>query len=274
MTKTYLYRLYNSSDELLYVGITRDLFSRLSTHRVVQSWWSSVDYYSVKEFKNREEAASMESFLIATAQPEHNKIPGVKPKTPETLSEPRTRPKRHIPLPPEEVEHLGSLNGDEAYARAAELHKAGWSLNHINSAIRVTPDRYSLRTRMRFQANAITGVPVPIPPPNRSQEHELNGAPFVPRSYLTNEEKEQIKEYAKYSAKLRPEYTHEHPVVVKVNEYRVLVVSLRNRGVLAKDIAKAAGRNISSITKIYKDGLKITGDMPRRRSPKSRLSNS
>jgi predicted GIY-YIG superfamily endonuclease len=257
MTKTYLYRLYNSSDELLYVGITRDLFSRLSTHRTVQSWWSEVDYYSVKEYRSRDEAVAQESYLIATVQPEYNQIPGKRIKSPELITETIFKTKRHIPLPLEEVEYLGSLNGDEAYARAAELRKAGWSLKHITSSMRVTPDPYSLRNRMRFFVNTVTGVPVPIPPPTLEEERKSK---TIPRSYLTDREKEQIKEYATYSAKLRPEYKDDHPVVVKVNEYRVLVVSLRHRGVMTQDIAIAAGRNRNSIQKIYLDGLKITGE--------------
>lgn len=257
MTKTYLYRLYNSSDELLYVGITKDLFSRLSAHRDSKSWWSEVDYYSVKEFRTREEAEALEASLIATAEPEYNQIPGIKPKDSELPSEPRTRPKRNIPLPPEEVEYLSSLNGDEAYARASELHSVGWSITQITAAMRVNPDRYSLRNRIRFYVNNVTGVPIPTPPLNAQEERKLR---TIPRSYLTDEEKAQIKEYATYSARLRPEYKDDHPVVVKVNEYRVLVVSLRHRGVVTQDIAVAAGRNRSSIQKIYLDGLKITGE--------------
>lgn len=260
MNKTYLYRLYSSDDELLYVGITKDLFARLSAHRDWQPWWPDVDYYSVKEFKTREEAEALEASLIATAQPEHNKISGVRSDSIATTSEPKTRARRNIPLPPEEALYLSSLNGDEAYTRAAELRQAGWALTQINAVMRVTPDRYSLRTQIRYRANAATGVPVPIPPLSDEQERQLRA---VPRTHLTAEERDQIKEYARYSAKLRPEYTDEHPVVVKVNEYRVLVVRLYNQGVRLQDIAEAAGRHRSSIQKIYTDGLALTGEKPR-----------
>lgn len=260
MQKTYLYRLFNSADELLYVGITKDLLSRLAAHRDWQPWWSDVDYYAVKEYKTRDEAEKAEAHLIATASPEHNKLPGVNIKSDKQPTEPRNRAKRYIPLPPNEAEYLGSLNGDEAFSRAAELHRAGWALTQINAVMRVTPDRSSLRTQIRYRANAITGVPVPIPPLSEEQDRQLRA---VPRSYLTEEEKSAIKEYAKYSAKLRPEYTEDHPVSVKVDEYRRLVVRLHNRGVRIQDIAEAAGRNRSSIQKIYADGLKLTGEQPR-----------
>ena len=256
MTKTYLYRLYTAADELLYVGITKDLFTRLAAHQNWQPWWSDVDHYSVKEYKTREEAEVAEAAAIAIESPEHNQIRGVSSAVDLTTSEKLHRARRHIPLPAAEAEYLGSLNGDDAYSRAAELKRAGWSLVQINAAMRVTPDPYSLRTQIRYRANATTGVPVPVPELNREQERKTRA---VPRSYLTDEEKNTLKEYAKYSAKLRPQYTDEHPIAVKVNEYRELVVELYNRGVQLQDIADAAGRNRSSIQKLYNDGLLRTG---------------
>ena len=38
----YLYRVYNSDRDLLYVGITFHLGQRMSYHRHSQPWWSEV----------------------------------------------------------------------------------------------------------------------------------------------------------------------------------------------------------------------------------------
>lgn len=67
-----LYRFYDASDVLLYVGITADLPTRISTHRKEKPWWTRVAHISVEQFETRTEALNAEATAIREEKPLYN----------------------------------------------------------------------------------------------------------------------------------------------------------------------------------------------------------
>lgn len=67
-----LYRFYDRTDTLLYVGITMDLPKRMGNHRKEKPWWAAVDHITVEHFDNREDALAAEAEAIRTESPLYN----------------------------------------------------------------------------------------------------------------------------------------------------------------------------------------------------------
>lgn len=68
MTKTSLYRFYSEADQLLYVGIARNPFQRLSGHFVEKSM-TEVRCLEIEWFESRSEALDAESWAIRREKP-------------------------------------------------------------------------------------------------------------------------------------------------------------------------------------------------------------
>lgn len=69
---TTLYRLYNSADELLYIGIAEHWPSRLNSHRSDKPWFGEVIQVRLVHYQSRAEAAQAEREMIRTECPRHN----------------------------------------------------------------------------------------------------------------------------------------------------------------------------------------------------------
>lgn len=69
---TYLYRLYDVHEQLLYVGITVDLPKRLEKHKRDKSWFEDVAELRTESFESREKAAAAELVAIRTEGPRYN----------------------------------------------------------------------------------------------------------------------------------------------------------------------------------------------------------
>jgi predicted GIY-YIG superfamily endonuclease len=73
--ETAVYRIYNAADELLYVGITNDLYVRWTDHKATKPWWREEAHrYDVLWYASREEAAAEERRAIIAERPRHNKL--------------------------------------------------------------------------------------------------------------------------------------------------------------------------------------------------------
>ena len=70
--KWILYRLYTDTDDLLCVGISTNLLSRMRSHRQRVLWWDFVDYVVAEPCDNLYDAQSKEIATIAAERPEHN----------------------------------------------------------------------------------------------------------------------------------------------------------------------------------------------------------
>lgn len=67
-----LYRIYDSSDRFIYVGISYDPRARIQQHRTRQPWGSEIARYSVEWFDDRAACEAAESAVIRAEKPPYN----------------------------------------------------------------------------------------------------------------------------------------------------------------------------------------------------------
>lgn len=71
--KHWVYRLYDSRDRILYVGVTSgDIRTRLSGHKFEKPWWSAVRRVETEEFSDREAAEAAELVALSEERPVFN----------------------------------------------------------------------------------------------------------------------------------------------------------------------------------------------------------
>ena len=92
--RTAVYRLYDSADRLLYVGISDNPGRRWKDHHS-KPWWSDVARHTLVWYDNRADATSAETKAIRTEAPMHN-IAGTLEHT-------------HIGVPPRRGELMGAF---------------------------------------------------------------------------------------------------------------------------------------------------------------------
>lgn len=73
-----VYRLFNKHDQLIYVGMTKDLSTRLAHHRspYINPWAHHVDHWTSETYPSRVDARAAEKALIAAELPPLNKNHG------------------------------------------------------------------------------------------------------------------------------------------------------------------------------------------------------
>jgi len=71
---TYLYRHYSATGELLYVGISVNVFHRTASHEALSRWFKDVRRIEVENFPGRTEALEAEAAAIKSEQPKYNKM--------------------------------------------------------------------------------------------------------------------------------------------------------------------------------------------------------
>ena len=82
MTKTALYRHFDASGTLLYVGITGDLSMRDKQHARDAAWHSEVASTKTEWLSSRRHARALEAVAIEFERPKYN-IQNVRPEAPE-----------------------------------------------------------------------------------------------------------------------------------------------------------------------------------------------
>jgi predicted GIY-YIG superfamily endonuclease len=70
---TDLYRVFDAADQLLYVGITEDLFKRLSQHRDQSGWFDQASRLVIEWYGTREACRQAESSAIKAERPLWNR---------------------------------------------------------------------------------------------------------------------------------------------------------------------------------------------------------
>jgi|GEM_PF-3631458 len=70
---TCVYRFYDADENLLYVGLSMNLNSRLNSHRRTE-WWTDVVRCDVEWFEGREPARVAERRAILDEAPIHNRM--------------------------------------------------------------------------------------------------------------------------------------------------------------------------------------------------------
>ena len=71
---TYLYRLWDENDRLLYIGISKSAIHRLHEHLTEQPWAEQVAKQTIERYATREEAAQAEVEAIQSEVPLHNVV--------------------------------------------------------------------------------------------------------------------------------------------------------------------------------------------------------
>lgn len=79
---TSLYRFFDATGNLLYVGITRQQKGRFNQHAATKEWWSEVASSTVEHFPTREDALRAEAEAIGTENPRYNIALGFAPRDP------------------------------------------------------------------------------------------------------------------------------------------------------------------------------------------------
>lgn len=69
---TDLYRLFDESNELLYVGISISAIQRASQHRNRKGWWLNVKRIEIEHYETRDLALTAEYEAIISERPLHN----------------------------------------------------------------------------------------------------------------------------------------------------------------------------------------------------------
>lgn len=72
--RTFLYRLFDAEDRLLYVGITNQPRRRFHHHRTTKTWWADVARHELETHPNREVASAAEIAAITGEHPVHNVV--------------------------------------------------------------------------------------------------------------------------------------------------------------------------------------------------------
>jgi hypothetical protein len=67
-----LYRFYDATGTLLYVGITAELLRRVKQHEGTKAWWHQVANIAVEHFASRADVLEAEKLAIATECPAFN----------------------------------------------------------------------------------------------------------------------------------------------------------------------------------------------------------
>ena len=118
---TTLYRIYDSDDKLLYVGITCRPIERLKEHRREKEGWPDYVRVDLEIFPDREAALAAEEAAIAAENPEWNLVVG--PGRP-TRRHPTRRPTAYpapAPTQPRDVEHDEDIDVDDDIPRVRAL---------------------------------------------------------------------------------------------------------------------------------------------------------
>lgn len=68
-----LYRFFDSSNTLLYIGITNNIPHRLRSHSELQPWWEEVASATMEHYPDRDALEEAERSAIRTERPRHNK---------------------------------------------------------------------------------------------------------------------------------------------------------------------------------------------------------
>lgn len=250
----FLYRLYGSDSELLYVGITTDPTTRFNDHRRLQPWGGEVARYEIETFSSWEDAAVEEQRQIAALCPRHNKHLGVQ-ATPSRGKKPKF-PSTHQPLPTEEVSYLLSLHDDESVlSRAKELYDDGWSVRQLLRGVRITPTSAWLVNNL-WKGVTPTGHPLPekpVTPTQKKIDQRKAEERYRMRTQLSDTESRELATLQQQSSSYRPTYGPSHPAALSRETFISRIKEYRERGVRIQEMADICGVSESNIRRRLKD---------------------
>lgn len=69
----WVYRLFDKSGTLLYVGLSSDPDRRFEHHMLCRDWLAEIDHHTVTPYPNWEQGAAAEQKAIETERPKYNR---------------------------------------------------------------------------------------------------------------------------------------------------------------------------------------------------------
>jgi predicted GIY-YIG superfamily endonuclease len=72
MSSYVLYRFYDATDRLLYIGLTENPHARFKNHRFTKQWWEDVVSIQLEKFQSRDAVVAAERKAIERELPVHN----------------------------------------------------------------------------------------------------------------------------------------------------------------------------------------------------------
>lgn len=86
MKVTSVYKLYNKSDELLYIGISGSAITRLSQHKQDKQWYIEIARVEIEHYETEKQARDVEGILIKELNPRYNRArPGCGRRHPDLM---------------------------------------------------------------------------------------------------------------------------------------------------------------------------------------------
>jgi hypothetical protein len=149
-------------------------------------------------------------------------------------------PARGQQLPPQEVELLNSLQGEQRIERVAALYNAGWSLQTIGDSLQPTHPRSTIRTWVQ-RAKGLNTIDAPIPAP-RVKTTENNTSASKPKSQgLSQDAREVIHQLAPLARTYRSRMSSTSSAAVANARLTDLCKKLYANGTSIRELAEAAG---------------------------------
>jgi DNA-binding Xre family transcriptional regulator len=140
-------------------------------------------------------------------------------------------------LPPQEVELLNTLQGEQLFERIAALYNEGWPLQAMGDALSPKHPRSTIRVWVQ-RAKGLNTIDAPIPTPKAVSllpKVKLN-SPGIPRDTL-----EIIQELAPLARRFRSRMATTAAQAVANDRLTGICITLYQKGVSIKELAEAAG---------------------------------
>lgn len=148
-----LYRMFDATGRLLYVGITLDVGQRFTDHKREKSWWADIEVIRLQQYGSRKELEEAERVAIATENPAHNMKPG-----------------RPVWVPTTDEQRQAIEVAQQAAAHVQELRQAMW--DEVQSALDIgVPAAFMAETVGRGRATLYRHA---TPPGSNSQAIETD----------------------------------------------------------------------------------------------------
>lgn len=149
-------------------------------------------------------------------------------------------PARGQQLPPQEVELLNSLQGDQRIERVAALFNAGWSLQTIGDSLQPTHPRSTVRTWVQ-RATGLNAIDAPIPTPKTKKTENKASANQSKSQGLSQDVRETIHQLAPLARTYRSRMSSTSSAAVANARLTDLCQKLHANGTSIRELAEAAG---------------------------------
>lgn len=149
-------------------------------------------------------------------------------------------PARGQQLPPQEVELLNSLQGEQRIERVASLFNAGWSLQTIGDSLLPKHPRSTVRTWVQ-RATGLNAVDAPIPTPKLKTPENRPSASKSKSEGLSQDTRDIIQHLAPLARTFRSRMSSTSSAAVANTRLTDLCQKLHANGTSIKELAEAAG---------------------------------